>query len=77
MRRIEVVNLDRWVAGFLKRSSYSHNIDYGNNTEALWDKALTVIPSELNLDDKFYREEWERVIQPQTITSFPEYMKPL
>jgi len=27
------------------------------------------------IDDNFYREEWERVIQPQAITSFSEYMK--
>ncbi|KPA18041.1 DNA/RNA helicase, partial [Candidatus Magnetomorum sp. HK-1] len=38
-------------------------------------KALTLAPSELNFDDIFYREEWERVIQPQGITSFSEYLK--
>lgn len=29
----------------------------------------------MGLSDIFYREEWERVIQPQSITSFQEYLK--
>ncbi len=75
MRRIEVVNLDSWVSSFLKKSDYNYDIDYGKRTKPLWDKALTLAPGELGLDDTFYREEWERVIQPQAITSFAEYMK--
>jgi hypothetical protein len=74
MRRIDVVNLARWVSGFLKRNNYTYRIDYGARTKTLWDKALHVSPTELNFDDSFYREEWERVIQPQGITSFPEYL---
>ena len=75
MRRIEVINLDRWVSSFLKKNDYTYDIDYGKRTKPLWDKAITLIPSELGLDDSFYREEWERVIQPQAITSFTEYLK--
>jgi len=75
MRRIEVVNLDRWVSGFLRNSGYTHDIDYGRRTKPLWDKALTLAPSELGLDDSFYREEWNRVIQPQAISSFTDYLK--
>ncbi len=75
MRRIEVVNLDRWVSSFLKKNNYAHDIDYGKRTKPLWDKALTLIPDELRFDDSFYREEWERVIQPQAITTFAEYLK--
>jgi mRNA-degrading endonuclease RelE of RelBE toxin-antitoxin system len=75
MRRIEVVNLDRWVAGFLKKNGYDYKFDYGYRTEPLWNKALDLVPSELDLDLSFYREEWERVIQPQAITSAEDYMK--
>ncbi len=32
MRRIEVVNLDRWVSGFLKKNGYMFEIDYGKRT---------------------------------------------
>jgi Superfamily I DNA and RNA helicases len=75
MRRIDVINLDRWVSDFLKRNSYSYDIDYGRRTTPMWDKALNMKPADLNLPDTFYREEWERVIQPQGIISIAEYMK--
>ncbi|MEI6259923.1 MAG: UvrD-helicase domain-containing protein [Deltaproteobacteria bacterium] len=75
MRRIEVVNLDRWVSGFLRRSGYTYNIDYGERTWPLWEKALTLAPDDLGYDDGFYREEWERIIQPQAIFSFNDYLK--
>lgn len=75
MRRIEVVNLDRWVAGFLRKNEYTCDIDYGERTKLLWEKALTLASGELELDDSFYKEEWKRVIQPQAITSFNEYLK--
>jgi len=75
MRKIEVVNLDRWVFEFLKKNGYDYTIDYGNRTRALWNKALDLVPADLDFDLSFYREEWERVIQPQTITSFEEYIK--
>lgn len=75
MRRIEVVNLDRWVSDFLRRSGYSYEIDYGKRTEPLWNKAMDMAPPELNIDPSFYREEWERVIQPNEITTIDEYIK--
>ncbi len=75
MRRIEVINLDKWVSGFLKKNGYDYQIDYGTRTNDLWKKALDIVPSDLNLDLSFYREEWERVIQPQAVTSAEEYMK--
>jgi len=74
MRRIEVVNLDRWVTGFLRKNDYTFEIDYGKRTKPLWEKAITLVPSELGLNESFYREEWERVIQPQGITAFSEYL---
>ena len=75
MRRIEVVNLDSWVSSFLKKSDYNYDIDYGKRTKPLWEKAITLAPDEQGFDDTFYREEWERVVQPQAITSFAEYLK--
>jgi len=75
MRRIEVVNLDRWVVGFLKKNGYDHAIDYGRRTTPLWEKAIDMIPGDLNYDLSFYREEWERVIQPLGITTIEEYIK--
>ncbi|MBF0213300.1 MAG: ATP-dependent helicase [Magnetococcales bacterium] len=71
--RIEVTNLDRWVSEYLRKNGYSYEIDYGRRTEPLWQKALTMAPSELSLGQPFYREEWEQVIQPLGITTVAEY----
>ncbi|MDY6988931.1 MAG: UvrD-helicase domain-containing protein [Thermodesulfobacteriota bacterium] len=75
MRRIEVVNLDRWVSAFLRKNDYTYDIDYGRRTRALWEKALTLAPGELEYGENFFREEWERVIQQQAIFTFDEYLK--
>lgn len=75
MRRIEVVNLDRWVSAFLHKNEYTYEIDYGKRTRPLWEKALDLVLGELGYDETFYREEWERVIQPQAISDFNDYLK--
>ncbi|MBI4917345.1 MAG: ATP-dependent helicase [Acidobacteria bacterium] len=75
MKRIEVVNLDRWVSEFLKANGYSHQIVYGHQTKVSWDKALTIAPDEPRLDATFYREEWDSVVQPQSIDTLEGYMK--
>ena len=73
--RIEVVNLDKWVSDFLRRNGYSSEIDYGKRTGPLWQRALDFAPPESGLAPSFYREEWERIIQPQGVSSLEEYMK--
>ena len=60
MRRIEVVNLDKWVSDFLHRYGYHYEIDYGKRTASLWEQALTVAPGDVQVPTSFYREEWER-----------------
>ncbi len=73
MKRIEVVNLDEWVWSFLKRNRYDYRIAYGKVTKDLWEKALSVSPE--GYRESFFREEWERVIQPQGIDTLKEYLK--
>lgn len=73
--RIEVINLDKWVADFLKQQGYSSTIVYARNTEPLWETALAAAPEELGLPGSFFREEWKNVIQAQGITSFAEYCR--
>jgi superfamily I DNA/RNA helicase len=73
LRRIEVVNLDKWVTDFLKQNGYEYEIDYGNRTSPLWEKALELIPPKLSLPNSFYREEWVGIVQQQGIRSFAEY----
>ena len=74
MSRIEVINLDRWVSGFLRKRNYDHRILYGSGGEQLWERAMDLKPLDVNVPDLFYREEWVRVIQPQDIDSKEKYI---
>ena len=75
MRRIEVVNLDKWASDFLRKGGYDYKIDYGRLSGPLWKRALDTAPSDLSFETSFYREEWDRVIQPQAVTSLDAYFK--
>ncbi len=75
MRRIEVVNLDKWVSNYLRRNGYKHKIGYDKSTRKHWDKALTLAPDGMGRDEVFYRDEWERVIQPQSVETLEQYKK--
>ena len=74
-KKIEIVNLDKWVANFLKSHNYPHNVVYSSKTQTHWETALTYAPAELGLKRSFYREEWERIIQPQEIETVDAYMR--
>jgi hypothetical protein len=67
MERIEVVNIDKWVIDFLKRHGYKRDLVSEKVSEELWERAVTVAPAEPVLDQQFFREEWEKVIQPNGI----------
>jgi superfamily I DNA/RNA helicase len=73
MRHIEVINLDRWAAQFLRHNGYDCEIAFPDTTKPLWEKALDLAPEGLGFPNSFYREEWEEVIQPQEIQSLEEY----
>ena len=77
LEKIEVVNLDRWVSRFLRAKNYACQIIYdgNNNQRTLWEKAVDLAPTDLGLSDAFYREEWQRVIQPQSIVTLDQYKR--
>ena len=80
MKKIEVINLDAWVYRFLRKQNYEHTIiyDYSANdmAKAAWEKALAIRDTSISgLDETFYREEWENIIQPQGITVLENYRK--
>jgi len=75
-RNIEVTNLDRWVQRFLRKHSYDFEVIYDENIlQEYWNKALSEKSAEANFTDSFFKEEWQRVIQPQGITSLDDYKK--
>lgn len=75
LQNIEVVNLDSWVHTFLSKHGYKNQIVYDDKTKELWDKALILKNSNLDLPDSFFKEEWSRIIQPQGIVTLEEYIK--
>lgn len=74
-KRVEVIHIDAWVARFLKASGYDYGITYFDRPDAAkaWDKALASGPSTFSA--AFFREEWERVVQPQACMSADDYVK--
>ena len=74
MARIEVVNLDRWVARFLRGRRYELRIVYGRDRHA-WERALDLKPSGLDFPDAFYHDEWEQVVQANAVMTEAEYLR--
>lgn len=72
---IEVKNLDQWVFEFLTKHGYKNEIVYSDKTNSLWEQALTLKSNELDLSDEFFKEEWERVIQANSISNLNDYIK--
>jgi len=73
--RIEVINLDQWVRSYLRKNDYQYQILYSSGTDELWSKAIEKMPKELSLPNSFFKEEWQRVLQPQDVNSKDSYVK--
>ena len=73
LARIEVTNLDHWVVGFLRGRRYEFRIRYERVHEA-WQRALDLKPTDLDVTDAFYDDEWEQVIQAHGVTTLDEYL---
>ncbi len=77
MSRIEVVHLDKWVAGLLQRAGYRYEIKYWGQDgalEKLWETALA-LGTEGKVADSFFRDEWELVVQPQGCETWEDYKR--
>jgi|LGOV01.1.fsa_nt_gb mRNA-degrading endonuclease RelE of RelBE toxin-antitoxin system len=75
MAKIEVVNLDRWVNQYLRKLKYDYEILYFDGGQNYWQMALDLKQTELNLPDVFFQEEWQKVIQPQSIETLEQYKR--
>lgn len=75
MKKIDVVNSDAWVIDFLKKHNYNYKVVYGKELEEIWERALTIASSEIQVPEAFYKEEWEKVVIPNDITTKDEYIK--
>ncbi len=86
LRRIDVVNIDKWVRDLLLRAGYEYRIKYWDPSRGplkdSWDSALTLAPSSasdpathLEVSESFYRDEWEAVVQAQGCQSWKDYKR--
>ncbi len=75
MRKIDIVNFDAWVAGFLKDKGYSSKIMYGAEVTKTWQTALLNANVDLEYPVSFYEEEWNRIVVPQEAFTLEGYAK--
>jgi superfamily I DNA/RNA helicase len=75
LSRVDVINLDAWVANFLRGQGYRHQVVFDEDENDAWAFALNQAPSDLGLTPNFYRSEWEQVIQAQNITDADQYLR--
>lgn len=75
LSRVDVVNLDAWVANFLRSQGYRHQVVFDEDENDAWTFALNQAPSDLGLTPTFYRSEWEQVVQAQNITESEQYLR--
>lgn len=74
---VDVVNIDAFVAGFLKKNDADSKIVYPGSAEyeAAWDKALLKRGDDPDLTSEFYETEWRRVVLGQDVQSEKEYLR--
>ena len=73
---IDVVNIDQWASGILKRFGYRLHVMFneGERRDA-WNAAYTRKPDGVELTNAFYRTEFERVVMAQACETLDDYIK--
>lgn len=77
MQQIEVSNIDAWVRRYLRREGEVGRIVYSGQDayDKCWERAMGEAPSELDLPESFFDEEWQQVVLPQRVLSRRDYFK--
>ena len=75
MKKIEVINLDAWVANFLHQQGYEYQIVYNSESDKAWEDALAFAGGELTFIQNFYKDEWIKVVQAQEVYDKVAYCK--
>ncbi len=75
--RIDVVNLDKWVANFLSDNGFSFQLDY-QLSDSIWadifDEAGANSTMPNDLSEREIKKEWNQIIQQYNILSVEEYL---
>lgn len=74
--KIQVVNLDQWALGLLRRFGYRHELLYSeSDRRRYWQAAMTAMPAGMDFSAAFMRAEFERVVLPQGCETAEQYMR--
>ncbi len=74
LKRIEVTNLDSWVARYLRETGFDFQLVYGHEIDKLWSEAIALSGEALDYSLGFYQDEWSQVICAQEIASLKDYV---
>jgi superfamily I DNA/RNA helicase/Txe/YoeB family toxin of Txe-Axe toxin-antitoxin module len=73
LRKIEVINIDKWVKIFIEKNT-PYRVTYQAATEYHWQRAIDLNHiSEYPI--QFFKEEWKRVICPLEIATLNDYLE--
>lgn len=76
LEKIQVVNLDQWAVGLLRRFGYKSNLLYSESQRRqYWQAAMSALPAGVDLSPTFLRAEFERVVLPQGCETAEDYMR--
>lgn len=75
LRKIDVINLDAWVAQFLREHGYPAEIVYDDKVTKIWEDAVATNDFSGEFPVSFYEEEYNRVIVAQEAFSLEKYVK--
>ena len=75
LRRIDVINLDAWVAQFLREHGYPAEIVYDEKLTEIWEAAAAANDFEGEFPAGFYEEEYNRVAVAQEALSLEKYIR--
>ncbi|EMX8451033.1 TPA: UvrD-helicase domain-containing protein [Pseudomonas aeruginosa] len=76
LEKIQVVNLDQWASGLLRRFGYSNGLLYNEaDRRRFWQAAMSAMPVSVDLSQQFMRAEFERVVLPQGCETAEDYMR--
>ncbi|MGH4120901.1 3'-5' exonuclease [Clostridium sp.] len=73
--KIEVINLDKWIAKLLQKTGNKSKLIFGKELERIWGKAILNSRVELDFSIGFYMEEYEKVILVNELETFEDYKK--
>ncbi|MCD5329928.1 UvrD-helicase domain-containing protein [Chromobacterium piscinae] len=76
LEKIQVVNLDQWASGLLRRFGYKSNLLYSESERRqYWNAAMSALSGSVDLSPTFLRAEFERVVLPQGCETAEDYMR--